>query len=294
MTFPSADWKPVAADASTRRYFRGVYGGQDALLAEFGEDPDGMARFLHVQNLLARSGLAVPEILEVFPDERRLILSWVPGRVLSKVSWRRSFEEPLLQAVRRIASIVEWGEGPPLLELDASRLAFELAFFRVHCLEGFLNAPAPEGLPEALDALAEEVSAFPTALAHRDFHSENVLVEKSGRLVLTDFQDALLAPRCYDAASLAVDAYRNQNPSIRHRFEETWAALASVPRPEFASTALQRALKALGTFGYQVTRRKRARYLGLMAPQASHALAYLGAAPALECLRPALEALAGG
>jgi hypothetical protein len=295
MTLPPGDWMPVAVDASTRRYFRGKYRGREALLAEFGDDADGLTRFLHVQGLFLRRGLAVPEILETLAGDGRLILSWVSGRVLSKGPWREAFEDELLDAAQGVASISEWGEGPPLLEMDASRLAFELAFFRVHCLEGFLNARVPEEAPAALDALAEEVSAYPRLLAHRDLHSENVLAEPGGRLVLTDFQDALLAPRCYDAASLAVDAYRHQNRTIRERFENKWIERTGVPRAEFRAAALQRALKALGTFGFQVTRRKRARYIGFMAPQASHALAYLGSAPAsLEALRPALEALARG
>jgi N-acetylmuramate 1-kinase len=293
MTYPPGHWVPAAADASTRRYFRGVFNGREAFLADFGEDSDGLQRFLHVQRLFSREGIGVPEVLEACPKEAWLVLSWVDGAVLSKARWRRDFEGQLLEIARRVAAIAEWDEGPALLELDGPRMSFELAFFRVHCLEGFLNLPSPPGLADALGALAEQAAGFARTLAHRDFHSENILVGKHGALVLTDFQDALMAPRCYDAASLAVDAYRDQSPVIRQGFQEQWIALAGVPPGEFEATALQRALKALGTFGYQVTRRKRARYLKFLAPQAAHALAFLDAAPvSLECLRPALEGLA--
>jgi N-acetylmuramate 1-kinase len=291
---PPGDWTPARVDASTRRYYRGQLDGAPALLADFGEDADGLERFVHVQGLLGAGGLAVPEILLQGGAGGWLVLSWVPGKLLSKVKWREVFEDRLLDVASAIARVDGWGSGPPaLLELDGARMAFELAFFRVHCLEGFLNMGVPDGLGKALDALAEEAAAFPRVLAHRDLHSENVLWRGGERFVLTDFQDALLAPRCYDAASLAVDAYRDQHPAIRARFEEKWTRLAGCPRAEFGATALQRALKALGTFGFQVARRKRARYLSFMAPGAAHALAYLSFAPAsLETLRPVLDGLA--
>ena len=76
-----------------------------------------------------------------------------------------------------------------------------------------------------------------------------------------DFQDLLLAPRCYDAASLAVDAYRRVPDGFFARCRRSCEERFGCSAEEFAKTALQRALKALGTFGYQVTRRKQARYL---------------------------------
>ena len=283
---------PARADASTRRYYKGRFQGRPALLADFGEDLDGLERFVHVGALLRNQGLSVPELLLSGEAQGWLVLAWIPGKTLSKVKWREDFEDRLLQMAMAVSRIETWGPRPCLLELDGPRLAFELAFFRVHLVEGFLNLKASEELARALDALAEEAASFPSALVHRDLHSENVLLDGQGRLFLTDFQDALMAPRCYDAASLAVDAYRDQSPAIRARYLEKWAKLTGHPRAEFEVTALQRALKALGTFGYQVARRKRARYLSFMAPEAAHALAHLSAGPvSLEALRPILESL---
>jgi hypothetical protein len=53
--------------------------------------------------------------------------------------------------------------------------------------------------------------------------------------------------------------------------------------------ALQRALKALGTFGYQVTRLKRIRFLAYVAPTCRNALDLLGAWEGLEDLAPVLR-----
>lgn len=294
MSLPPGDWIPLAADASTRRYWRGTVDGRPVLLADFGGDEDGLRRFIHVRDLFARHSLQVPEILGAPPGGTFLLQEFVSGWPLSKGRWAPGFTSALLDDAARIGAIKDWGEGPELLELDEARLRFELAFFRLHCIEGFLNLPAPGDLAGALDALAEQVAAYPAALAHRDFHSENLLREKgSGRLMIVDFQDALMAPRAYDAVSLAVDPYRDQSPAIRDAFLPGWLERTGGSSEEFRVTALQRALKALGTFGYQVTRRKRARYVRFLKPQARHALALLDAAPRpLEFVRAALQSLA--
>jgi aminoglycoside/choline kinase family phosphotransferase len=117
-----------------------------------------------------------------------------------------------------------------------------------------------------------------------------VLGTSADGLVVIDFQDALLAPRAYDMASLAVDPYRSQDPRVAEHFRRAWLARTGAQPEEFDRTALQRALKALGTFGYQVTRRKRARYMRFVAPEARRAKELLAAAPSsLDCLHALLS-----
>lgn len=288
------DWTPLAADASARRYFKGAFEGREAILADFGEDEDGLLRFVRIQSLFAAHGIPVPEVFFVDPAQPRLILEYLSGWPLSKGRWTGSLLRELLAISARIAAITHWPEDIDLLSLDEARLRFELSFFRVHFLEGYLNTVVSGDLIENLDALAEEVASFPTSLAHRDFHSENLLARPHGGPVVIDFQDAMLAPRAYDAASLAVDPYRSQNPRISAGFREIWLRAPGASAQEFDRTALQRALKALGTFGYQVTRRKRARYMRFMAPQAKQAMDLLNCAPLpLDELRPFLEDLPG-
>ena len=289
MAIPPGEWVPVATDASARRYFQGTYKGKKSLLADFRADLDGRARFVHVASLFCRHGLYVPEIIECPEGESYLIQEWIEGWPLAKVKWSRRLEDPLLDTASKIGDIESWGEGPEILELDEARMAFELSFFRLHFMEDFLNTPVPAELPQALSALVEQIGTFPLKLAHRDFHSENVIATGDKRLVLVDFQDALMAPRCYDAASLAVDAYRLQDRRIAERFMTGWLERSEATAEEFRMTALQRALKALGTFGYQVTRQKKVRFLKFIRPTATQALSLLDAAPvSLGCLRPVL------
>lgn len=288
------EWTPIAADASSRRYFKGAFEGREAILAEFGEDQDGFDRFVQVQRLFAAHDIPVPEILLVDPAGRWILQEFVPGWPLSKGRWTGSLQHRLLEIAARIGALTQWPEGLDLLSLDEARLRFELAFFRLHFLEAYLNTVVPDPVVRGLDALAGEVASYPQSLAHRDYHSENLLARSDGTPVVIDFQDALLAPRHYDAASLAVDPYRSQNPRISAGFRDIALRAPGVSPLEFDRTALQRGLKALGTFGYQVTRRKRAKFMRTIVPQARRVLDLLDRAPLpLDELRPMLEDLPG-
>jgi aminoglycoside/choline kinase family phosphotransferase len=294
MTSLPGEWTPLAADASSRRYRKGIFEGREAILAEFGEDQDGLDRFVQIQALFAANDIPVPEILRVESSGRWIVQEFVPGWPLSKGRWTGSLQHGLLEIAAKIGALTQWPEDLDLLSLDEARLRFEMAFFRLHFLEGYLNTTVQGRVIRGLDALAEEVASYPQYLAHRDFHSENLLIRADGNPVVIDFQDALLAPRDYDAASLAVDPYRSQNPRISAGFRDIWLRTPGTSPLEFDRTALQRGLKALGTFGYQVTRRKRARFMRTMIPQARRVLDLLDRAPLpLDDLRPLLEDLPG-
>ena len=112
---------------------------------------------------------------------------------------------------------------------------------------------------------------MPRVLCHRDFHSRNLMVHR-GRVVVVDLQDVMSGPVFYDAASLLLDNYVDVPSGIitdslgqlsrRSRLSHHVQSGAAVPswprglsdgdRQAFVLTALQRSLKALGTFSYQV------------------------------------------
>lgn len=293
--FPEGAWAPLEAHASTRTYYTGLWRGRPAVLADFGEDRDGRERFAAAAVLLRGQGLPVPELLEVPPGESWLVQGFVEGVPASKVRWSRDLEGEALALAAAFGALDLSGWPPelPLHRLDGDRLRFELAFFDLHFLQGLLNLPAEGERAAALGALADAVAAYPTAPAHRDFHSENLIWRPRSPLVVVDFQDLLLAPRCYDAASLAVDAYRHVPSGFYTRCARVCQERFGCEAEEFERTALQRALKALGTFGYQITRRKRARYLSAARSSAPRAASLLREGPAaLRGLAEDLEAAA--
>jgi aminoglycoside/choline kinase family phosphotransferase len=160
---------------------------------------------------------------------------------------------------------------PYTLAFDTPKLSWELDFFVAHFLEahrGAAIAPADRtALDEEFHAIAAELAAEPRVLCHRDYHSRNLMVH-GGRLWMIDFQDARLGPDTYDLASLLRDSYVDLDPALVEEMIERFAAgrrRAGAPttgfRQRFDLMALQRNLKALGTFGFQTARRGSTVYL---------------------------------
>jgi aminoglycoside/choline kinase family phosphotransferase len=117
--------------------------------------------------------------------------------------------------------------------------------------------------------VVEELASEPRVLCHRDYHSRNLMLSQ-GQLYLIDFQDARMGPDTYDLASLLRDAYIDLNEIAVNELIAYFLALKGSATPEtdfrarFDLMALQRNLKAMGTFGYQTTARQNPVYIQYM------------------------------
>jgi hypothetical protein len=89
---------------------------------------------------------------------------------------------------------------------------------------------------------------------------------RDGRLFIIDFQDARMGPDTYDLVSLLRDSYVDISEDVLEDYIAYFLAFrGGTPSPEerrefrrrFDLMALQRNLKALGTFGYQTATRSR-------------------------------------
>jgi len=180
----------------------------------------------------------------------------------------------IAQMQRRGAELASPRFTPYELAFDVPKLTFELDFFVTHFLEGYrgatLAAAGRDALAAAWASLAEELAAEPRVVCHRDYHSRNLMVHEGG-LVVIDFQDARLGPDTYDVVSLLRDSYVELDGDTVEALIGYFLTLDRGPvarqrdaaafRDRFDVMALQRNLKALGTFGYQATVRGRTSYL---------------------------------
>jgi len=163
---------------------------------------------------------------------------------------------------------------PYRIAFDVEKLTWELQFFTKHFLEAYrgsrISAASRESLAAEYAAIAEELAAEPRVLCHRDYHSRNLMLH-DGSLYIIDFQDARLGPDTYDLVSLLRDSYVDFTESQVDAFIAFFLALRdgrlSAPgdpdefRRRFDLMALQRNLKALGTFGFQTTSRQNTVYI---------------------------------
>ena len=87
------------------------------------------------------------------------------------------------------------------------------------------------------------------------------------QLYIIDFQDARLGPDTYDLVSLLRDSYVDLAEQTVEELIAYFLALKGITgaerefRHRFDVMALQRNLKALGTFGYQTTARRNPVYI---------------------------------
>jgi hypothetical protein len=116
-------------------------------------------------------------------------------------------------------------------------------------------------------------------------------------LYIIDFQDARMGPDTYDLASLLRDSYVDLSPPqvdglIAYFLAHTDDAHATDEeefRRRFDLMAVQRNLKALGTFGYMTTARNNTVYIQYIPRTLAYVKANLAKYPRFERLRSLLD-----
>ena len=271
----------LTGDASTRRYFRVIPSDGPSIVLALHDGPIDYATlpFVAVANLLSRMPLPVPEVLGHADLLGILALEDLGDVTLqSHVGAATPSEHEALyrQAVAFIGVLQDRGaelltpsDVPSQLAFDVEKLTWEMDFFVKHFVEGYRGAVLSAGERSALARewaeIVEELASEPRVLCHRDYHSRNLMVH-GGQLYVIDFQDARMGPDTYDLASLLRDSYVDITDLELDSFIAYFLAVKGATdavefRRRFDLMALQRNLKALGTFGYQAAARRNPIYI---------------------------------
>jgi aminoglycoside/choline kinase family phosphotransferase len=187
---------------------------------------------------------------------------------------------------------------PYRIAFDVEKLTWELEFFVKHYVLAYKGATLADDerhiLRREWSSIVEELSAEPRVLCHRDYHSRNLMLHR-GQLYMIDFQDARMGPDTYDLASLLRDSYVDLTPQHVDELIAFFLALKGVNgqdeefRRRFDLMAVQRNLKALGTFGYMTTSRNNTVYIQYIPRTLAYVKANLAKYPRFERLRGMLE-----
>jgi len=307
---------PLTGDASDRKYFRVLLknGGSCVLALHAGPIDVNTMPFVSVARLMRAIPLPVPSVLHHSNELGVLGLDDLGDVTLQAHLGAASPGEHAAlyrQAVAFIAMMQQRGaalagdEYPPYgLAFDVEKLTWELEFFVKHyliaCRGASLDEAARDAFRDEWSGIVEELAGEPRVLCHRDYHSRNLMLH-SQSLFIIDFQDARMGPDTYDLASLLRDSYVDlpafQVDGLIAYFREltrgTKAARADDDaefRRRFDLMALQRNLKALGTFGYQTTARGNTVYMQYIPRKLSYVKANLAPYRRFDRLR---ELLAG-
>jgi N-acetylmuramate 1-kinase len=272
----------LEGDASTRAYFRARYpDGSTVVLMRYPDDSiDDLATFLDVHTFLSARALPVPHIHKVMHQRGLVVLEDLGDVLLETLAHQEGSQRitpaygdavDLLLKLRRATSGTRTGCVAFELAFDLEKLMQEMRFFVTHFVQGLCRADPSLATSETLERfflhICSLLASEPRILAHRDYHSRNLMVVPGG-LVMIDFQDARMGPAQYDLASLLRDSYvtlpEGLVDSLVDRYREGMGnareASAERFRYVFDMMSLQRNIKALGTFGYQVCVRGSRRY----------------------------------
>lgn len=273
---------PLTGDASDRKYFRLL--SQDSpsrVLALYPGAFDYRSMpFVNVAGLLAHMPVPIPAILDHADDLGVIVLEDLGDVTLqAHLGAAPPADHAALyrQAValidvlqRRGAELASEEYIPYRVAFDVEKLTWELDFFIKHFLEAYrgvvLDDASRSALREECAVIVEELAAEPRVLCHRDYHSRNLMLHQE-QLYIIDFQDARMGPDTYDLVSLARDSYVDLSEQAVEDLIAYFLALKGLAgqerefRARFDVMALQRNLKALGTFGYMTIARRNPVYI---------------------------------
>jgi aminoglycoside/choline kinase family phosphotransferase len=273
---------PLTGDASDRRYYRILAADAHSRVLALYPGPfeyHNMS-FVNVAALLAKMPVPIPAIFDYADDLGVLLLEDLGDVTLQAhlgaatpadhaALYRQAVA--LIETMQRRGRELESSDYVPYsIAFDVEKLTWELEFFVKHFLQAYrgvtLAEPARTALRGEFARVIEELAAEPRVLCHRDYHSRNLMFHEA-RLFVIDFQDARMGPDTYDLASLLRDSYLDLSEQVVDELIAYFLALTGRTgqekefRERFDLMALQRNLKALGTFGYQTTARRNPVYI---------------------------------
>jgi aminoglycoside/choline kinase family phosphotransferase len=273
---------PLTGDASDRRYYRVIIPDAPSIVLSLYSAPFEFESlsFVNVARLLQQMPTPIPRVLGHAEDIGVLGLEDLGDVTLqAHLGAATPSEHAALyrQAVALVATMQKRGaelESPAYLPydiaFDVEKLSWELDFFIKHFIEAYRGVVIGDSERDELRAefrpLVEALASEPRVLCHRDYHSRNLMLHQ-GQLYIIDFQDARMGPDTYDLVSLLRDSYVDLPEQTVAELIAYFLALKGRTgqdaefRQRFDMMALQRNLKALGTFGYQTTARRNPVYI---------------------------------
>jgi aminoglycoside/choline kinase family phosphotransferase len=271
--------RPLAGDASFRRYERLETSGRRAVLMDAPPPQENVRPFLAVARLLRKLELSAPEILAEDVEAGLLLLEDFGDRTYTRLLADGGDEASLYRlAIDVLIALHQRFEpalGAALPPYDEARLLAEASLLVDWYLPAVSGAPTPTALREEYlatwRALLPLAGALPATLVLRDYHVDNLMLLEGRAGVracgLLDFQDAVIGSPAYDLISLLEDARRDVSADLATAMSERYlAAFPAMDRTAFeaaaAVLAAQRNCKILGIFTRLCVRDGKPQYLG--------------------------------
>jgi aminoglycoside/choline kinase family phosphotransferase len=271
--------RPLAGDASFRRYERVERGGVKAVLMDAPPDREDVRPFVFVARHLKGLGYSAPEVLAADEEAGLLLLEDLGDDSYSRLlDGNGGGDETLLYqaAVDLLADLHRASAPPGIPPYDDALLLEEAELLTDWYMPARHGAPTPPRVKAEYRALWLSLFASarggPEVMVLRDYHADNLiwLPGRGGlaRVGILDFQDAVRGPAAYDLVSLLEDARREvPAPFAEAMIQRYLAATGVEPEPFRAAYAIlgaQRNAKIVGIFTRLWKRDGKPAYLDLI------------------------------
>ncbi len=287
----------IGLGGSDRRYFRmrdssGRMKGPNGslVLMECLPGDKDFERHIEYTRFFAEIGVPVPGLLAVDGKGKRALFEDLGD--LSLYAWLKLPREKaeiadIYKKIIGILSILHTRAHGQLdkcamlaeRRFDYDHLRWETGYFLERFVTGLMGISPPPGLDEEFHLLASLVASFPKAVVHRDFQSQNIMIEadmegaaRSGggpvknpffpRPRIIDYQGARIGPHAYDLASILWDPYSRLDDGLRDEALDYYIGLREKggEPPDLPSAKdfkrtilpcrLQRHMQALGAYAF--------------------------------------------
>ena len=266
----------ASSDASFRRYFRVKTIKDSFIVMDAPPQNESIEAFLKISQILNTINVNVPDIYEE-SDVLGFILMQDFGSdtyldVLNDDNQQRLYSDSIGSLIQMQKLVKK-----DLCHSYTQRILFdEMSLFIEWYLKKYkkieLTNKENESLLTCFEEISKKVLSQEKFFVHRDYHSRNLMIQKSNNPGILDFQDALEGPVTYDLVSLLKDAYIEWDEEIilDHvvRYWEKAKINNLITNLEFSTfykdfecMGIQRHLKILGIFARLSIRDKKNQYL---------------------------------
>ena len=265
-----AEIRPLAGDASFRRYFRVVHHDRSAILMDSPPPHEDPRPFIAIAEWLTSRGFAAPQILHQDLVQGLVLLQdFGDARLRETVDAAPESELRLYEAAVDLLIRLADHEAADVRAYDRAEYQREAGLL-IEWYCSALNLDVDEaGYVAAWDeALAPLLAGGSPVTVLRDYHAENImLIEERDQLGLLDFQDALAGHPAYDLVSLLQDARRDVPAELETAMLDRYKRITGASDAfdvAYHVLGAQRNAKIVGVFTRLWTRDGKPRYAGLV------------------------------
>jgi aminoglycoside/choline kinase family phosphotransferase len=311
--FGSPDFKvfSLAGDASTRRYFRVTHQNQSWVLMSWDPFDSKNYPFLSVLEHFAKHHVHVPKVVALSEKDGLVLLEDLGDMTLERKYWENqepSHSLPFYKmAIDELIKIHFHATKDKTdctafkMQFDTEKLLWEMNYGRTNLLEGVCKFTPSEKVNSEISAvftrICERLHAEPKYIAHRDYHSRNLMIQFDDVRVI-DFQDARLGAIQYDLVSLVRDSYVNIDDVMEETLLKDYLTKAADFLPKnfsrdhfneiYEVQTIQRCFKACGSFASFYNQRNDTRYLKYISHTLRRVIKSLGFFPEYKVFANAL------